>query len=184
MNELEEKKIKESGCALKGCLGKTLGFALLVILMMFVKTCAKTMTRNAIYNNTTSINANMSENEKEELTAQLYSVMDELRDNLPEQLDSLTIQKDVQMDEEYFYYICDLDDSHMEFANADISVLKNTQKQGLIQILPNMKLLVKSLIETDRGLVYRYHCTSSGVTRDIAFSKNELVDMLSKIQQQ
>ena len=70
----------------------------------------------------------------------------------------------------------------MEFASADISVLKSTQTTGLKQILPNMKALVKSLIETGRGLVYRYRGTSSGVTRDITYSKNELTNLLSKIQ--
>lgn len=182
MNELEENKTKESGCVLGGCLGKVLGFVLMVIVMMCAKTCGRTMMRSTYKNNTSSVNVNMSDSEKDRLTAQLYKVMDELRANLPHQIDPITIQKDVQMDKKNFYYICDLDDSQMDFANADISILKNTQAEGLKQILPNMKVLVKSLIETDRGLVYRYHGTSSGVTRDIAFSKNELTNMLSKIQ--
>ena len=180
MSELEENKVKESGCILGGCLGKVLGFILMFILMMFAKTCSRTMMRST-YNNTSSVNVNMSDNDKEALSDQLYKVMRELRANLPQQMDPVTIQKDVQMDKYYFYYICDLDDSQMEFANAEMSILKNTQKQGLKQILPNMKVLVKDLIETDRGLVYRYHGTSSGVTRDIIFSKNELNNMLSEI---
>lgn len=182
MNESEENKVNESGCALGGCLGKILGFVLMVIIMMCAKTCSKTMMRSAYKNNTSSVNVNMSDNEKEELSSQLYRVMGEIRANLPQQLDPVTTQKDVQMDENYFYYICDLNDSQMEFANADISILKNTQTEGLKQILPNMKVLVKSLIETDRGLVYRYHGTSSGITRDITYSKNELTNLLSKIQ--
>ena len=181
MNELEENKVNESGCTLGGCLGKILGFALMVIIMMCAKTCGKTMMRNAYKNNTSSVNVNKSENEKEELTSQLYRVMGDIRANLPQQLDPITTQKDVQMDDSYFYYICDLDDSQMEFANADMSILKETQSAGLKQILPNMKVLVRILIETDRGLVYRYHGTSSGVTRDITYSKNELTNLLSKI---
>lgn len=181
MSEFEENEVKESGCVLGGCLGKVLGFILMVILMMCAKTCGRTMMRSTYKNNTSSVNVNMSKSEKAELTAQLYKVMGELRANLPQQIDPVTIQKDVQMDKYYFYYICDLDDSQMEFANADMSILKNTQAEGLKQILPNMKVLVKSLIETDRGLVYRYHGTASGITRDIAFSKNELTNMLSKI---
>lgn len=181
MSELEENKVKESGCILGGCLGKVLGFILMFILMMFAKTCSRSMMRST-HSNTSYVNANMSDSEKDRLTAQLYNVMDELRANLPHQIDPITIQKDVQMDKKYFYYICDLDDSQMDFANADMSILKSTQTEGLKQILPNMKALVKSLVETDRGLVYRYHGTSSGVTRDITFTKNELNNMLSKIQ--
>lgn len=181
MSELEDNKAKESESVLGGCLVKVLGFALMFIVMMFVQTCSKAMMRNNYKNNTSSVNVNMSDNEKDELTAQLYRVIDEIRENLPHQIDPITIQKDVQMDKKYFYYICDLDDSQMDFANADMSILKNTQAEGLKQILPNMKVLVKSLIETDRGLVYRYHGTSSEVTRDIIFSKNELNNMLSEI---
>ncbi len=62
-----------------------------------------------------------------------------------------------------------------------MSILKNTQKKRLKQTILYMKALVKCLVETDRGLVYRYHGTSSGVTRDIAFSKKELTNMLLKI---
>ena len=118
MNELEENKANESGCTLGGCLGKILGFALMVIIMMCAKTCGKTMMRNAYKNNTSSVNVNKSENEKEELTSQLYRVMGDIRANLPQQLDPITTQKDVQMDDRYFYYICDLDDSQMEFATC------------------------------------------------------------------
>lgn len=179
MSEINEQNTNP-GCGFGGCLGKILGFVLLVICMMMAKTCGKTMMRSSYKQSANTENVYSSD--KDEINTQLNRVMKQLRENLPQRLDPVTIQKDVQMDDSYFYYICDLDDSQMEFANADISVLKNTQTTGLKQILPNMKVLVRILIETNRGLVYRYHGTSSGVTRDIVFSKNELVNMLSNIQ--
>lgn len=177
---MEENNEQGKGCIgiAGGCLLKIIGFILLFIAMAFVKTCSKSMMRNNLKNSTQTEYVG---EDKASIDAQLNRVMDQLRAELPKQIDEVTIQKDVQMDEKNFYYICDLDDSQTNFASLDNATLKAVQQKGLISILPGMREMIEVLIQTNRGLTYRYCGTTSGITRDITFTCHELQDLLSKV---
>ena len=172
-----EEENERKGCTVFGCISQIIGLILLMIVMTFAKSCGRSMVRNA---EKQKYSENVSTSDKEEKTEQIYRVMNQLREELPQELDEVTIQKDVQMDDAYFYYIYDLDDSGTNFASASYTNLKKTQSAALKSIFPRMKLLVKVLIETDRGLVYRYHGTESGATRDIIFSREELMRLMDE----
>lgn len=87
-------------------------------------------------------------------------------------------QKDVSMDDKYFYYISDMNDAEYPLSSADITSVKQSYTQLLQTNIPQMKLLIECLIKTNRGLVYRYDGTSSGVSKDVVYSTNELSKLI------
>ena len=46
-----------------------------------------------------------------------------------------------------------------------------------------MKPFVKRLIETNRGLVYRYNAASSDAVKDFVYSKEDLQNMMASNEQ-
>lgn len=173
---MEENKEQGNGClgAVGGCLIKIIGLIFFLILMTGVKTCSRGMMRNSLkYGETQNI-----ENSKDEIDRQLYETMNELRAELPKKIDEMITQKDVNMDDEYFYYISDMNDSDYPLSIADMSAIKQSHTQLLQTNIPQMKILIEYLIKTNRGLVYRYDGTSSGVSRDVIYSSKELSKLI------
>lgn len=174
---MEENNNEEKGCLgqLGGCLGKIIGFIILLLVLTFVKICSKSMMRNSMkYGQTETILDN-----KADIDSQLYSTMVEMRASLPQPLDEKTIMKDVEMDEDYFYYVTDVDDSDYDLSSAEPKAMKTAHREYLKTIVPKMKLLIECLIKTDRGLVYRFCGTSSGISTEITYSTSELQQLLN-----
>lgn len=175
---MEENNNQAKGCLgiAGGCLIKILGFILLMILMAGVKTCSRGMMRNRLqYGETQSI-----EGSKENIDRQLYKTMDELRAELPKKMDEMITQKDVNMDERYFYYISDMNDADYPLSSADMISVKQSHTQVLHTNMPHMKLLIEYLVKTGRGLVYHYDGTSSGASRDVIYSTKELSQLINE----
>lgn len=82
------------------------------------------------------------------------------------------------MDDKYFYYISDMNDAEYSLSSADMSAVKQSHTQLLQTNIPQMKLLIECLIKTNRGLVYRYDGTSSGVSKEVIYSSNELSKLI------
>lgn len=173
---MEENNNQGKGCLaiFGGCLGKIIGFIILVIVLSFVRTCSKSMMRNSLKYGETKV----LDGSKEDIDRQLYKTMDELRANLPKKMDEMITQKDVSMDDKYFYYISDMNDAEYPLSSADMATVKQSHTQLLQSNIPQMKLLIECLIKTNRGLVYRYDGTSSGASKDVVYSTNELSKLI------
>lgn len=173
---MEENNNQGKGCLaiFGGCLGKIIGFIILVIVISFVNTCSKSMMHNRLKYGDTKV----LDGSKEDIERQLYKTMDELRAELPIKMDEMVIQKDVSMDDKYFYYISDMNDAEYPLSSADMSAVKQSHTQLLQTNISQMKLLIECLIKTNRGLVYRYDGTSSGVSKEVIYSSNELSKLI------
>lgn len=173
---MNENKEQGNGClgAAGGCLGKIVGFIILVVVLSFVRTCSKSMMRNSLKYGETKV----LDGSKEDIDRQLYKTMDELRAELLIKMDEMITQKDVSMDDKYFYYISDMNDAEYPLSSADMATVKQSHTQLLQSNIPQMKLLIECLIKTNRGLVYRYDGTSSGVSRDVIYSSYELSQLI------
>lgn len=161
-----------------GCLLKIIGFMLFIVVLGYVRTCSKSSMRNMLQSEQ-RMNAAES---KEDIDRKIYSTMDELRAQLPQQIDVFTKMKDVAIDDHYFFYILDYEDSDDHLSNADAATMKEAHQQLLKENIPQMRVLVETLIKTNRGLVYRYCGTSSGVCVDIKYSKEELSILLTLVR--
>lgn len=175
---MEENNNQGKGCLaiFGGCLGKIIGFILLFLVMAGAKSCSRSMMRNRLqYGETQSIDGS-----KEEIDRLLFKTMDDIRAELPIQTDEMITQKDVGMDDRYFYYICDMNDADYPLSSADMAAVKQLHTQVLKTNIPQMKILIECLVNTNRGLVYRYDGTSSGVSKDVTYSSDELSQLLTQ----
>lgn len=169
-----EENEKKSGC---GC-SSIIGFVLLVLAMTMVRTCSKSMVRGYYKNQPSSYSQVSSSPASSE--EQLYQVMNDLKKSLPQRVDDVQTVVDMQMDEKSFYYVFEIDDAGSDFATMPYNELMELQIQQLKAVLPNMRAMLKSLVDAKRDLVYKYTGTSSGVTREFRISQNKIKALLEK----
>lgn len=150
---------EKSGSFIKSCLGKILSFILVIFVITFARTCSRQSM------------------EKNDASSQLEQHLEETKRNLPIKIDEITTLKDVKIDGSYFYYIYDLNDSKSSLSSINDSEFRNILKQDIQSNISSMGPFIKALTKTDRGIIYRYHGTSSGITKDAVISENELFDM-------
>lgn len=174
---MNNQNLSNSGNTFSGCFGKIFGIIGMFLIMAFAKTCGKMMMRNSLNNGTTS-SISVESASKEEITAHLYLLIDDMKKQFPQRVDNITTIEDMQMDESFCYYVYSLDDSEIQLPDVDIAQLKQLLYEELKQNFSQAKDLVECLIKTDRGLIYRYNGTVSGVTRDIVISNDELQDVM------
>ena len=176
---MEENNEKGNGClgATGGCLVKIIGLILMILAMAFVKTCSKSMMRSRMQYSQTEV----VDKSKEEIDNLLNRTMLDMRAELPKRMDETTVQKDVQMDDDYFYYIVDIDDAGTAFSSMSEAQLKQGHRENFKSIVPGMRVMIEYLVKTDRGLVYRFDGTSSGVSKDVRYSKDELSQFLQSL---
>ena len=160
-----------------GCFIKVVGFVVTVACLTCLSLCSKTCARMMVGNQHGQKIERISSDETD-IDNQLRRVMEHIRKTLPQKLDDVTIARDVDLDDKYFYYIYEIDDSKSELFLGDAQSQKNFHREKFLTIMPNIKVLVEQLIKTERGLVYRYNLTSSNSIKDFTYSKEELQGML------
>lgn len=176
---MNKQNLSNSRNNFNGCLGKIVGIICMFLVMAFAKTCGKMMMRNPLNNGTTS-SINVESASKEEITSHLYLLIDDMKKQFPQRVDNITTIEDIQMDESFCYYVYSLKDSEIQLPDVDIAKLKQLLYEELKHNFSQAEDLVECLIKTDRGLIYRYKGTFSGVTREIVISNAELQDVIRK----
>ena len=174
---MNKQNLSNSGNNSNGCLGKIIGIICMFLVMAFAKTCGKMMMRSSLNNGTTS-SISVESSSKEEITSHLYLLIDDMKKQFPQRVDNITTIEDIQIDESFCYYVYSLKDSEIQLPDVDMAKLKQLLYEELKQNFSQAKDLVECLIKTDRGLIYRYNGTVSGVTRDIVISNDELQDVM------
>lgn len=176
---MEENNEKGNGClsATGGCLVKIIGFILMILAIAFVKTCSKSMVRNRMQYSQTEV----VDKSKKDIDALLNRTIMDMRAELPKRMDEMTVQKDVQMDKNYFYYIVDIDDAGTAFSSMSEAQLKQGHRENFKSVVPGMRVMIEYLVTTNRGLVYRFDGTSSGISKNVRYSKEELSQILQTL---
>lgn len=169
MSTEETKKPTEKA---KGCcyvVFKIVGYVLFglffVAFSMCTKHCAKTNMRSAL-------------KERSNPNTQLEVGLEKTQSELPKRIDEVSTVERVEMDNDYFYYITELDQVENTILELDQDSQKNMLIGMLKEKLPNMQQLITNLIKTDRGLVYLYSCRTSGISTKITLSVKELEKLI------
>lgn len=174
---MNKQNLSNSGNTFSGCFGKIFGIIGMFLIMAFAKTCGRMMMRSSLNSGTTS-SINVESASKEEITSHLYHLIDDMKKQFPQRIDNITTIEDIHMDESFCYYVYSLNDSEIQLPDVDIVKLKQLLLEELKHNSSQAEDLIECLIKTDRGLVYRYNGTTSGVTRDIKLSNDELRDIM------
>ena len=179
-NENQPEK-KGFGRKIGGCFIKVLGFVATVVCLTCISLCSKTCTRMMINMNQASQKAEY--NSKSTIDKVLKNEMEHVRKNLPYKIDYITVAKDVELDDKYFYYILEIDDTKTDLFSVDIQSQKDFHRKNVLKEFSTMKPFVKRLIETNRGLVYRYNAASSDAVKHFVYSKEDLQNMMASNEQ-
>lgn len=150
-----DPKKKGRGMKLLGCLGKV--FLVYVALMSFVNIskCSREKARESYeLSNTMNSSTESAEN-------QLRRFIIEKNINLPQDMDENITTEEVLLESDALVYVYKVDDNFFsEFKEHVMS--RNIQLSNLKTVYHEMKPMIDLLVETHRGIYYRYICRESG----------------------
>lgn len=162
---------------------KVLNFTVILVSVIILNACSESNTSKQNLQPIKNTEYYQKASGRAEIDVRIRRNMERLRKNLPtekaERFGEETIPIDVDMDDNYFYYIDEIDDTKSEFFSYDAQTRKEIHREYLITVIPSMKSLVLQLLYTDRGIVFRFVASSSGMVKDIVYSKEELQGILT-----
>lgn len=147
-------KKKGRGMKVLGCLGKA--FLVYVALMSFVyiSKCSREKTKESYELSSTMNSTENAEN-------QLRRFIIEKNINLPQDMDENITTEEVLLERDALVYVYKVDDNFFsEFKEHAMS--RNIQLSNLKTVYHEMKPMIDLLVETHRGIYYRYICRESG----------------------
>lgn len=147
-------KKKGTGMKVLGCLGKA--YLVYVALMSFVyfSKCSRDKTRESYESSNTVSSSESAEN-------QLRRFVIEKNINLPQDMDENITTEEVLLENDALVYVYKVDDDFFsEFKEHAMS--RNIQLSNLKTVYHEMKPMIDLLVETHRGIYYRYICRKSG----------------------
>ena len=162
-------KEKSRGMKVLGCLGK--GFLIYLCLMTFVyvKKCSRESVRESYEKQSTYISTESADSKLRRFTAEKNaSLPQDMNENITAQ--ALLLESDALV----YVYIID-DDFFAEF--KDHAQSRDIQLGNLRTVYKEMKPMIDLLIETHRGIYYRYICRKSGETTEFKIYYSDLVDL-------
>lgn len=147
-------KKKGKGMKALGCIGKA--FLLYIVLMSFVyiSKCSREKARESYELSNTMNSSESAEN-------QLRRFIIEKNINLPQDMDENITTEEVLLERDALVYVYKVDDDFFsEFKEHAMS--RDIQLKNLKTVYHEMQPMIDLLVETHRGIYYRYICRESG----------------------
>ena len=147
-------KKKGKGMKALGCIGKA--FLLYIVLMSFVyiSKCSREKARESYELSNTMNSSQSAEN-------QLRRFIIEKNINLPQNMDENITTEEVLLERDALVYVYKVDDDFFsEFKEHAMS--RDIQLKNLKTVYHEMQPMIDLLVETHRGIYYRYICRKSG----------------------
>lgn len=164
-----------------GCVGKILGFIFLIIMIAGVKTCARKQVRNSFENSyvepETEDKSAISSNNNSEI--KLQKTAREINQTLPRQLDSNITHQAISLTPSALVYEYIVDDIFFSKVKDQVLSIDN-QLANIRMMYSDMKPMIDLLIETNRGISYKYVCKKSKSTNIVTVSCDDLRALFSK----
>jgi hypothetical protein len=161
----------EKGWGMKalGCIGK--GFLIYLCLVAFVQ--IKKYSKDSVKE---SYETPSTYATKESAESQLRSFVLEKNISLPQDMDENITTQEVVLERDAIVYVYKVNDNFFaEFKDHAFS--RDIQLKNLRTVYDKMKPMIDLLIETHRGIYYRYICRESGETTEFKIYYSDLVDL-------
>ena len=178
----EETKTGWSGKTLS-CLGKIFGFFLLILFIAGVKTCSRNQARKALsesYDNTEYVTPTSSSSATSYVSStntnaerKLQKTAREINQDLPRMINDNITQRAITLTPSSLVYVYEIDDDFFEmYRNQALS--SSSQLDNIRAMYSDMKPMIDLLLETHRGISYKYICKRSGETNIVEVSYSKL----------
>ena len=147
-------KKKGKGMKVLGCLGKAFLVYIALMSFVYISKCSREKARE-------SYELSSSMNSTENAENQLRRFIIEKNINLPQDMDENITTEEVLLEDDALVYVYKVDDDFFsEFKEHAMS--RNIQLSNLKTVYHKMKSMIDLLVETHRGITYRYICRESG----------------------
>lgn len=174
-NSDEKKKgwfRKSLGC-FGGCLGKILGFILLIIVISAAKTCARKQMKNTLSespNNTEYVSSSLSSsasptknNTNSNAERKLQNMAWDINQSLPRKMNDDMTALAITLTSSALVYEYEIDDDCFEMYKDQV-LSPSAQLEQVKEMYSDMKPMIDLLLETHRGISYKYVCKKSRET--------------------
>lgn len=169
MPKANTTKEKSMGMKVLGCLGK--GFLIYLCLMTFVyiKKCSRENVRESYEKQSTYVPTESADSKLRRFAAEKNA-------SLPQDMDENITTQAVLLESDALVYVYKVDDDFFaEF--KDHAQSREIQLGNLKTVYSKMKPMIDLLIETHRGIYYRYICRKSGETTEFKIYYSDLLDL-------
>ena len=147
-------KKKGKGMKVLGCLGKAFLVYIALMSFVYISKCSREKARESYELSNTMNSSESAEN-------QLRRFVIEKNINLPQDMDENITTEEVLLEDDALVYVYKVDDDFFsEFKEHAMS--RNIQLSNLKTVYHKMKSMIDLLVETHRGITYRYICRESG----------------------
>ena len=159
-------KKKGKGMKVLGCLGKAFLVYIALMSFVYISKCSREKARE-------SYELSSSMNSTENAENQLRRFIIEKNINLPQDMDENITTEEVLLEDGALVYVYKVDDDFFsEFKEHAMS--RNIQLSNLKTVYHKMKSMIDLLVETHRGITYRYICRESGEISEFKIYYNDL----------
>ena len=146
-------KKKGKGMKVLGCLGKAFLVYIALMSFVYISKCSREKARESYELSNTMNSSESAEN-------QLRRFVIEKNINLPQDMDENITTEEVLLEDDALVYVYKVDDDFFsEFKEHAMS--RNIQLSNLKTVYHKMKSMIDLLVETHRGITYRYICRES-----------------------
>ena len=169
MPKTNSTKEKSWGMKVLGCFGK--GFLIYLCLMTFVylKKCSRESVRESYEPQNSYVSTESADSKLRRFAAEKNA-------SLPQDMDENITTQAVLLESDALVYVYKVDDDFFaEF--KDHAQSREIQLGNLRTVYSEMKPMIDLLIETHRGIYYRYICRKSGETTEFKIYYRDLVDL-------
>lgn len=175
-----ETERKGIGSKTLGCVGKILGFIFLIIVIAGIKTCARKQVRNSFENSYVKPESNdkfvfSSDNNPE---IELQKAAREINQTLPRKIDSYITHQAISLTSSALIYEYLVDDNYFS-EEKDQALSHEYQLANIRMMYSAMKPMIDLLIETNRGISYKYVSKTSKNINIVSVSCDDLCTLLS-----
>ncbi len=181
----EEKKkgwFKQTMGCFGGCLWKILGFILLIIAISAAKTCARKQMKNTLSEssiNTEYVSSSLSSSaiptkNKTNSNAErkLQNMAWDINQSLPRKMNDNMTALAITLTSSALVYEYEIDDDCFEMYKDQV-LSQSAQLEQVKEMYSDMKPMINLLLETHRGISYKYVCKKSRETNivEVPYSK-------------
>lgn len=160
---------KGKGMKVLGCLGKAFLVYVALMSIVYISKCSREKARETYI---TSNSLDSKKSAEEEL--KLFVMQKNL--NLPQDMDENITTQAVLLEDDAIVYIYKVDDAfYSEFKDHAFS--RDIQLKNLRTVHQKMKPMIDWLIETHRGIYYRYICRETGEINEFKIYYNDLLEL-------
>lgn len=162
-------KKKGMGMKVLGCLGKAFLVYVALISFVYFSKCSRDKARESYESSNMVSSSERAEN-------QLRQFVIEKNINLPQDMDENITTEEVLLENDALVYVYKVDDGFFsEFKEHAMS--RNIQLSNLKTVYQEMKPMIDLLVETHRGIYYRYICRKSGEISEFKIYYSDLLKL-------